>query len=275
MTAGFSVSRVGAVLRKDAAEVSRQPALFILPLIIVVAMMAPAFLITIVVPMVTGRELGSSSGEFADAAKAAGQTSPELAGLSGSAVVQAYLLQQFLMFGMLAPVLGSLSLAAHAIIGEKQSRALEPLLSTPLTTVELLAAKTLLPLIVSAILLMLTFAFYLAGMLLFGEPGVWRTLLGTRTLILYFVDAPLVSFAALLLGAIVSSRVNDPRSAQQLGAFLVLPITGLFIAQLAGGFLVGAGALLWATLGLAVLAALLLWIGVRVFDRETILMRWK
>lgn len=274
MIAGFSFSRVGAIFRKDAAEVSRQPALFILPLIIVAAMMAPGFLITIIIPMLTGRDLASES-EFAEAAAAAGQTAPDLAGLSGAAVVQAYLLQQFMMFGMLAPVLGSLSIAAHAIIGEKQSRALEPLLSTPLTTIELLAAKTLLPLILSAILLVLTYALYLGGMLLFGEPGVWRTLLGSRTLVMYFLDAPLVIFAGLLLAAITSSRVNDPRSAQQLGAFLVMPITGVFVAQLAGGFLLGAGALLWATLGLAGLNALLLWIGVRVFDRETILMRWK
>ena len=34
-----------------------------------------------------------------------------------------------------------MSVAAYAVIGEKQARTLEPLLATPLTTFELLAAK--------------------------------------------------------------------------------------------------------------------------------------
>ena len=36
-----------------------------------------------------------------------------------------------------------MALAAHAIVGEKQARTLEPLLATPLTTLELLMAKVL------------------------------------------------------------------------------------------------------------------------------------
>ena len=36
-----------------------------------------------------------------------------------------------------------LSAAAHAVVGEKQARTLEPLLATPITTVELLVAKVL------------------------------------------------------------------------------------------------------------------------------------
>ena len=39
------------------------------------------------------------------------------------------------------PVTGAMALAAHAIVGEKQARTLEPLLATPLTTLELLMAK--------------------------------------------------------------------------------------------------------------------------------------
>jgi ABC-2 type transport system permease protein len=272
-TARFSPARVGAILRKDIAEVRRQPALFVPALLMVLGLVAPTFLVTIVVPRITGRPLDSS--EFAAAAEAAGRVTSELSGLSGSAGVQAYLVQQFMMFGLLVPVFGSLSLAAHSIIGEKQSRALEPLLSTPITTMELLAAKTLMPLLMSAGLMVLTFGLYLAGLLFFGEPGVWRTLLGPRTLILYLLTAPTLTFAALLLAAIISSRVNDPRSAQQLGAFLVMPITAVFVAQLAGRFLIGPSGLLWATAGFVALDAVLLWIGVRVFDRETILMRWK
>jgi len=55
----------------------------------------------------------------------------------------------------------------------------------------------------------------------------------------------------------------------------VLPITAVFVAQLAGQFVLGPRILLLSALGLAVLDVILLWIGVRVFDRERILMKWK
>ena len=51
-----------------------------------------------------------------------------------------------------------------------------------------------------------------------------------------FLLGPLASLTALQLAVCVSSRVNDARSAQQLAALVVLPITGLLIAQLTFGF---------------------------------------
>ena len=61
--------------------------------------------------------------------------------LSADARVQLFLFQQFLMLFLLTPITGAMALAAHAIVGEKQARTLEPLLATPMTTFELLTAK--------------------------------------------------------------------------------------------------------------------------------------
>jgi ABC-2 type transport system permease protein len=116
---------------------------------------------------------------------------------------------------------------------------------------------------------------HLGVLLALGEPGVWRSLFWPRTLLLFLVLGPAVSLTALLLAAIVSSRVSDARSAQQLGGLLVLPITGLFVAQLAGQFLLGTGTIQLTAAGVMVLNLLLLWVGIRVFQRDTILMRWK
>ena len=112
-------------------------------------------------------------------------------------------------------------------------------------------------------------------MLAWGEPGVWRTLFWPRTLVLFLLLGPLVSLTALLTAAIVSSRVNDARTAQQIGGFLALPLTALFVAQLAGQFLLGVSALLMTAAMLVVINLVLLWVGVRVFQRETILVRWR
>ena len=61
-----------------------------------------------------------------------------------------------------------------------------------------------------------------------------------------------------------------PAAAEAAGADMRFSTT-----QLAGRFVLGPRALLISALGLAVLDAVLLWIGVRVFDRERILMKWK
>jgi ABC-2 type transport system permease protein len=168
-----------------------------------------------------------------------------------------------------------MAIAAHAVIGEKQARTLEPLLATPLTTMELLAAKALTPLLVSLLLLGFAMTLYVGGILLAAAPGVWRALLGPRSLLVVGVAGPLISLAGLQSAVILSSRVSDPRSAQQLGGLIVLPLTIAFVAQLVGQSLLGSTALLMGIAGLAIVNVGLLWLGVRVFDRETILMRWK
>jgi ABC-2 type transport system permease protein len=179
------------------------------------------------------------------------------------------------MFSLLVPIFAALSLAAQAFVGEKQSKSLEPLLTTPITVPELLLGKVLTPLLLALLLMAATYLLHLVVMLTLGEAGVWRTLFLPRTLMLYLLIGPLVSVTALLSAAIVSSRANDARSAQQLGGLIVLPLTGLFVAQLAGQFLVNTTALALTAAALLIVNLGLVWLGVRVFQRETILLRWK
>ncbi len=267
-----SRARVLALAWKDFADVRQQPGLVLPALAMVLGLTLPAFA---VMWIGSADAANSPNSDFALAAGSAAGAAPELARMAPAARAQAFLLQQFLLFSLLTPVLGALSLAAQGIIGEKQARTLEPLLVTPITTGELLLGKLIVPLAVAMLLLASTFLVYLIGLAGWGEPGVWATLFWPRTLALYLVIGPLVSAAALLGACIVSSRVNDARTAQQLGSVLVLPITALFVGQLAGQFLLGAGALVAIAVVLALTISVLAWVAVRVFQRETILMRWK
>ena len=63
--------------------------------------------------------------------------------LDPEGAIQAMIFQQFLILLVLTPVAGAMSVAAYAVVGEKQARTLEPLLATPITTFELLVAKVL------------------------------------------------------------------------------------------------------------------------------------
>jgi ABC-2 type transport system permease protein len=270
----FSWHRVSAVSQKDAAELIRNPGAIFPALMMVVGSLFPAFLVIVGAPLLAGETL-EESGDFADGAAQAVTMIPELAGLTGNALVQAFLFHQFSLLLLLVPIVAAMALATHAVIGEKESKALEPLLATPISTLELLAAKTLTPFLFALGLSWAAVLLYVIGAAIVGEPGVWQAVLGPRLLIMFGLLGPLAELAALLVAVIVSSRASDPRSAQQISALLILPITAVFVAQLTGAFIVGPNAMLLASIGCAVLNAGLFWIGVRVFQRESILTRWR
>jgi ABC-2 type transport system permease protein len=270
----FSWPRVFALARKDASELMRNPGAIIPPILMVFASLLPLFLVIFIVPRVVGETL-EQSGEFAEEAANAVGRIPELAGLSGNALIQTFLFHQFSLLLLLVPIVAATALATHAVIGEKQSKALEPLLATPISTIELLAAKTLTPFIFALGLTWAAVALEVIGAVAIGESGMWHSIVGPRLFLLFGVLGPLVVLASLQVSVITSSRASDPRSAQQLTALLILPITVVFVAQLMGLLVVGPAMILMGALGCLILNVILAWVGVRVFQRETILTRWR
>jgi ABC-2 type transport system permease protein len=149
------------------------------------------------------------------------------------------------------------------------------LLATPISTFELLVAKVigaLLPtLAISAAGLLL----YLGGIAVFAQPGVFAAMATARTFVLVGIVTPAAALASLQAAIVVSSRVNDARTAQQFGILIILPLTAVFIAQFSGAFLLTSAVLLLVGVGLVVVWMLLLGVSVALFDRETILTRWR
>ena len=92
---------------------------------------------------------------------------------------------------------------------------------------------------------------------------------------MFGVLGPLVELASLQVSVIVSSRAADPAPRNRLSGLLILPITAVFVAQLMGVLMVGPAVLLLGSLACLLLNVVLLWVGVRVFQRETILTRWR
>jgi ABC-2 type transport system permease protein len=270
----MKLHRVTALAGKDALELMRNPGAIIPALLMVLGSLFPAFLVIVVTPRLIGKTL-EESGEFADEAARAVGMMPELAGLTGNAMVETFVFHQFSLLLLLVPIVSAMSLATHAVIGEKQARSLEPLLATPISTLELLTAKVTTPLLFAIALSWSAALLYVTGAVVFAEPGVWEALVGPRFLLMFGLLGPLVALSSLLLSVIVSSRANDPRSAQQITGLLILPVTAVFVAQLMGLFIVGTAALLLGAVGCLILNGILLWVGVQVFQREVILTRWK
>jgi hypothetical protein len=78
-----------------------------------------------------------------------------------------------------------------------------------------------------------------------------------------------------MISIIISSRSTDIRSAQGLGAAVILPIYAIIGAQIGGLFLLNIKYLLIGCLVLALICPLVLRLAIRVFDRENILTKWK
>ena len=267
------MKRMGALLGKELSELRLNPALFMPAALTGLVSILLPFFVAIIVPAVAGERLSDSS-DFQIALEVY-REQPALRDLSAEGAIQGWIFQQFLILLVLTPVAGSMSVAAYSVIGEKQARTLEPLLATPLTTSELLAAKVLGAFVPAISLTVGCFALYVAGVVAFAEPGVYRALLSPASLAIVFVLGPLAALVALQLAVCVSSRVNDVRSAQQIGALVVLPIAGLLVMQLTGAFQLTLPTIGIMAATLVALNAGLMALGVALFDRESILTRWK
>lgn len=267
------MTRIAALLGKELADLARNRSVFFPAILTGVAAMIIPFFVAIIVPYFAGEQLSDSS-DFRVALEMYRQQ-PGTRALDPEGAIQAWIFQQFLLLLVLTPIAGAMSVAAYTVIGEKQARTLEPLLATPITTFELLAAKVLGSLIPAVALAVAGFAVYVVLVALFARDGVYTALLTPRALATVFVIGPLASLAALQLAVCVSSRVNDVRSAQQIGALIILPLTGLLVAQLMGRVVLTGSVLALMALALAAVNAALMRVGVALFDREAILTRWK
>jgi len=267
------MNRTAALIAKDLADIRRHPGLFWPAGLTAAISLALPFVICVVIPRVTGEALSDSS-DFQIATEMY-RSQPDTRDLDPEGAIQAWILQQFLPLLVLAPVAGSMSIAAASVVGEKQARTLEPLLATPITTFELLTAKVLGALLPAIALTVVCFGVYLALAAALAHPGVFWILFARRSLAITFVLGPLAALAALQLAVCVSSRSNDARSAQQIGALVILPLGGLLVAQLTGSFTLTVPVTLWIAGVLLLVNVALMGIGIVVFDRESILTRWK
>jgi ABC-2 type transport system permease protein len=200
---------------------------------------------------------------------------PEWASLSPTELAGAFAVQQFLVFFLLMPAYIPLSIATFSIIGEKQARSLEPVLAAPIRTVELLAGKAIAALVPGLLAGWMTYIAFVALASLVYGPALFGVVTDGSWLAGVFLLGPAVGLSSVVAGVIVSARVNDPRVAQQVGGVVIVPIIVLVLAQATGTVLVGPTGYVVLALAVLVVALVGLRIGVRLFDREAILTRWR
>lgn len=258
---------IRAILIKEWLELRRERSLIwtmaVSPLLL---SLAPVFIMWTIrtVPDEDTGELGMAAAD------------PTLAGMGAIELGQSVIGKQFGLMLLFVPVILSGVIAAYSIVGEKNSRTLEPLLATPLPTWKLLLAKCLTALIPAVL------ATWLGGVIF--ALGVGRVAFSDRVVaavvspawvLMLLINGPLLGLIAIALSVAVSSRVSDPRTAQQLSAVLVVPLLLVVFGQLFGVVVVSLPLVLGVAVALALLALAALWVADRLFQREVILTRWR
>jgi ABC-2 type transport system permease protein len=189
---------------------------------------------------------------------------------------QIFIINEFLLFYMIIPVIIPITIAAYSIVGEKATRSLEPLLATPISTTELLAGKSIAAAVPAILATWASFAvFVLLAPLVGASRAVVAYITSPTWLLAVIVAGPLMAILSVNFALFVSSRVNDPRVAEQISAVLVLPILIVLFGQIAGFIVLNVGAMLLFIAALAVVDVALIYLGARLLQRETILTRWK
>ena len=213
-------------------------------------------------------------GDSADLPSQFAQLCPEE--LSSGECLQVYLVSQFMILFMMMPLAIPVTIAAYSIVGEKTTRSLEPLLATPISTAELLAGKSLAAALPAILATWGGFAIFAVGArLVVRTPRAAAAILDPMWLLAVLVVGPLMALMAVNVSVMVSSRVNDPRVAEQLSMVVILPLLGLFFGQISGLFLLNRQIILLIAAALILVDAGLVYLSVRLFQRESILTRWK
>jgi ABC-2 type transport system permease protein len=200
---------------------------------------------------------------------------PEWASLTPGELAGAFAVQQFLVFFLLMPAYIPLSIATFSIIGEKQARSLEPVLAAPIRTAELLAGKAIAALVPGVLAGWATYALFVGLASVVYGPALLGVVTDLSWLAGVFLLGPAVGLSSVVAGVIVSARVNDPRVAQQIGGVVIVPVIALVLVQATGTLLVGPLGYLLLSAGVLAVSLIGLRIGVRLFDREAILTRWR
>ena len=263
--------KIWILVRKEWAEVFKNK------LVLFTTAFLP--LLFAVLPLIILYATGSSSGEFDDLANMADipvEYTEMCVGLTGSGCMQYFIVSQFMLLFMMVPMIVPITFASYSIVGEKSTRTLEPLLATPIKTIELLAGKALAATIPAVIATWLSFLIYAIGAYILAvDPAVVGKILDLLWLTAIIIVGPLLAIFGVSLAVMISSRVTDPRIAEQVSAVFVLPMVGLFVAQSLGLIFINAQIILWMAVVLFILDIGLLAFATQLFQRETILTRWK
>src|SRR3970040_2500513 len=196
--------KVWIIIRKEWSEVFRNR------LVLFSVAFLPLILTALPLAILVG--LGGAEAGDGFAASDMPESFTQLCGdLSGGDCGAYFLVSEFMLLFMLLPLAIPVTIASYSIVGEKITRTLEPLLATPVSTVQLLGGKSAAAVIPGILMTWAAFGVFSIGVRLLATPQVAGRLSDSIVLLAILLVLPLLALAAVSLAVIVSSRPHDPR----------------------------------------------------------------
>ena len=234
----FSWSRVAAIVRKELRDYRRNRFVVLtmsfLPLVFIVAPVIQLFSIKVSI----------TSTRFDDRI-----------GLS-------------LLYMLILPAIIPSVLSAYSVVGEREQGTLEPVLTTPIHSEELLVGKALAALLPTLAVAYVIFGIFLGAVAAFAHPGVASAIFERNHLLVQLLFTPLVAGWSIWVGIAISSRMSDVRAAQQLAVLASLPPVAI-VALMNFNVIAASLGLALGLAGALLLLDLMAWrLVAAMFDRE-------
>lgn len=128
-----------------------------------------------------------------------------------------------LLYMLLIPATIPSTLAAYAIVGEREQGTLEAVLITPIRREELLLGKALAVLLPTLVIAYAVFGIFFAAVAIFAIPAVASAVFETSHVLVPLLFTPLLAGWSIWAGVAISTRATDVRVAQQLATLASFP----------------------------------------------------
>ena len=192
----------------------------------------------------------------------------DLAQSNGAQIGRQQVFPFFLMIVGFFPLSVSLVIALESFVGEKERHSFDPLLSSPLSDLQLFLGKLLAALVVPLLASYLGMAVFL---LTVYSQGTWWF---DWVFLLQIYTLATVNGLVMISGAVViSTQATSMRAANLLSAFIILPMAALLLGQSVIIVRGMTGVVWWTILGEIAAVILLVRAGVSHFSREAMLGR--
>ena len=183
----------------------------------------------------------------------------------GAEIIGERLIPFLLMIVGFFPITVSIVIALESFVGEKERHSLEPLLSSPLSNIQLYLGKVFASTIPPLAAAYMGIVVYLVG--LFNLNWVAPIQLLIQIVVLTTVQATVMVSAAV----VISTQVTSVRASNLLSSFVIIPMALLIQGESVIMFWARYD-VLWAIIfGLVLLNVVLVRMGVQLFNREELL----
>lgn len=167
-------------------------------------------------------------------------------------------------------------IASYSFVGEKTEKTLEPLLATPTSDDEILLGKSLAAFLPVIIMIFISALIFMVLMDIFTTAKVGYIYFPNWFFVtMILLDSPLGCIMSIELSVIISSRVNDVRSAQQLAVLTIIPFFVIYLLTEISVITLDINALLLIAGIIAIIDLGLFFASRAIFQREEILTKWK